>query len=174
MTIIEHKTNLFFVPQPNEYHLVLDDVMPPIALITSAFGLIFDGDRFLMTNLVKRGWDVPGGHIEAGEAPEETVRRELLEETAVIPQSLTLFAHAKITIHADKPDNYKYPHPVSYMVFYVGGVGEIRPFHPTVEAEARQFFPPIQAKQKRWVKHNQALYNSSLDGINNFRWENIT
>ena len=130
MTIIDQQTNLSFVPQPNDYHLVLDDEMPPLPLITSAFGLIFEDDRFLMTKLIKRGWDIPGGHIEVGEKPEETVRREVLEETAVIPQSLTLFAHAKITIHAAKPDNYKYPYPVSYMVFYVGKVGRYGRFSP--------------------------------------------
>ena len=167
MKIIDQKTNLSFMPQPNEYQLMLDDEMPPLHLITSAFGLVFKDDRFLMTKLVKRGWDVPGGHIEAGELPEETVRRELMEETAVIPQNLTRFAHAKITIHASKPDNYKYPYPVSYMLFYVGGVGEIRPFLPTAEAEARQFFAPDDARQKRWVKQNSALYNAALVKLTN-------
>lgn len=161
MKIIDLQTNLSFIPQPNEYQLVLADEMPPVALITSVVGLIFDGDRFLMTKLVARGWDVPGGHVEVGETPEETVRRELMEETAVIPQSLTLFAHAKITIHAPKPDNYKYPYPVSYMLFYVGGVGEIRPFLPTAEAEDRQFFAPAEARQKGWVKNNLPLYNAA-------------
>ena len=162
MKIIDQKTNLSFMPQPNQYQLLLADEMPPLNLITSAFGLIFKDDCFLMTKLVKRGWDVPGGHIEARETPEETVRRELMEETAVIPQNLTHFAHAKITIHAPKPDNYKYPHPISYMVFYVGGVGEIRPFFPTDEAEERQFFTPPEVRQKRWVNGNLPLYDAAL------------
>ena len=163
MKVIDHQTNLSFVPQPNEFHLVVDDVMPPVHLVTSALALIFKGDRFLMTKLSHRGWDIPGGHIEEGETAEETVRRELLEETAVIPQNLALFAHAKITIHADKPDNYKYPYPESYMVFYVGGVGEIRPFTPNAEAEERQLFSPTEARQKGWVKRNLALYDFALE-----------
>ncbi len=169
MKIIDYKPNLSLVPQPNEYHLLLDEVMPPLLLVTSAFGLVFDSDCLLMTKLVARGWDIPGGHIEDGETPEQAVRRELFEETAVIAQSLTLFAHAQITIHAERPDNYKYPYPVSYMVFYVGRVGEIRPFRPTAEAEARQFFPPAEAIQLEWVKHNYALYNLDSNLISGLR-----
>lgn len=29
-------------------------------------------------------WDLPGGHIEPGESPEETTRRELAEEVGVL------------------------------------------------------------------------------------------
>ena len=33
-------------------------------------------------------WEVPAGHIETGEQPEETARRELVEETGYYPQRL--------------------------------------------------------------------------------------
>ncbi len=67
--------------QYNEIQVVISDCHPPQELTTAAFALAFDGDRLLMTNLRRRGWNVPGGHVEPGESPEDTMRREVYEET---------------------------------------------------------------------------------------------
>lgn len=83
MDILFTKRNLDIMPKPNEYHLILDKELPPRELITAALGLIFDGDRFLMTKLNKRGWDIPGRHLEPGEAPNVAAQRDIYEETAV-------------------------------------------------------------------------------------------
>lgn len=54
-----------------------------------AFGvLVRDGRALLCHRHPQRRvypdvWDLPGGHIEDGESPEETVRRELFEELGV-------------------------------------------------------------------------------------------
>ena len=47
--------------------------------------LFFDGeDRVLLVRpSYKSGWDIPGGHVEPDESPEETMRREVHEETGV-------------------------------------------------------------------------------------------
>jgi 8-oxo-dGTP diphosphatase len=57
--------------------------------------LIFEGDSIL---LVERGreplkglWSLPGGVVEAGEKLEEAIRREVLEETGLIVQTLRVF-----------------------------------------------------------------------------------
>lgn len=49
---------------------------------TAADALIRDQDgRLLLVNpTYKEGWDLPGGMAEGNEAPEDAVRRELLEE----------------------------------------------------------------------------------------------
>lgn len=41
------------------------------------------GERVCVANIRGRGWCVPGGRREAGETPEETVRREAREEAAI-------------------------------------------------------------------------------------------
>lgn len=51
--------------------------------------ILFAGDRFLLAihhhaRPISRGkWGLPGGHTEAGEEPEDTVRRELTEELKI-------------------------------------------------------------------------------------------
>lgn len=44
---------------------------------------LFNG-RWLLTQHAKRGLEFPGGKVEAGESPEDAVKREMYEETGAI------------------------------------------------------------------------------------------
>jgi len=47
----------------------------------TAYAVAFDGDRFLMVyNERRRGWEMPGGHVEDGETSEQAAVREFEEE----------------------------------------------------------------------------------------------
>lgn len=52
-----------------------------------AYGIIYENDKLLLTQKrsgpYKELWDLPGGGIEFGEAPESTLKRELEEEAAL-------------------------------------------------------------------------------------------
>jgi 8-oxo-dGTP diphosphatase len=68
--LLRSEQNIAWALQPNESHLLLSPHLPPLALIAAAFVFAFYGDQLLMSNLVRRGWDIPGGHIEKGETDD--------------------------------------------------------------------------------------------------------
>lgn len=40
-----------------------------------------DGMFLMVFNPKRNGWEMPGGHIEPGESPEEAAKREFMEES---------------------------------------------------------------------------------------------
>jgi len=67
--IIRVDYNLAWLPEPNESQIALSSQLPPRELVSTALVVAFAGDRLLMTELVSRGWDIPGGHVEPVSLP---------------------------------------------------------------------------------------------------------
>lgn len=156
------RQDIDLLPKPNEYHLILHSVEPPPELTTSAFILAFKDDRLLMSKLASRGWDIPGGHVDVGEAPRETARRELYEETGAIVDRVQVLGYDKFIIHGTVPKPCRYPHPISYQLFYWARIVILERFRPTMEVLASKLFAPENAQALPWVEANGELYAAAL------------
>ena len=114
MNVIEVHRDVEFLPKPNEIRVVISDFVPPAELTSSVGVFGFQGDSLLLANRSARGWDLPAGHIEAGESMEKALHREVWEETATTIVDLKVLGHTHIRLLGPKPDRYQYPYPDSY------------------------------------------------------------
>ncbi len=68
-----------------EYRIVPASNFTELSPITQSSGVCFDGQgRILLMRQHGKRWNIPGGTTEANETPEETMRREVYEETTIV------------------------------------------------------------------------------------------
>ena len=127
-------------------------VLPPAHLITSAHGFYLYEGKLLMVDLNDRGWDVPGGHMEPNETPEQCFKREALEE-GYVEGDCTLLGAVKVD-HSDNPmwtEESRYP-KIGYQAFYKMDIKKFYPFLAEHESSRRELFAPSEASKyhKGW------------------------
>jgi 8-oxo-dGTP pyrophosphatase MutT (NUDIX family) len=107
----------------------LTDEEPPLEYMVSARSVVWRGAEVL-TVRNPDGWHVlPGGRREGGETPEQTVRREVLEETGVhIERPLRLgFMHLRHL--TPEPPDYEFLYPNFLWAVYLSDAGLVEPDH---------------------------------------------
>jgi 8-oxo-dGTP diphosphatase len=154
-----------WLPLPNEVALFGGVNLPPANLITSVHVLAFDGEKLLMVEHETRGWDLPGGHVEAGETLMQSLARELLEEAGAEVGEARVIGHWRCEVMAEKPENYNYPYPVSYLMLCLGDRVTLRDFEGRFETSNRDFFSPEKVRQLPWYSNNSAIYERALSEL---------
>jgi 8-oxo-dGTP diphosphatase len=131
--------------------------------ISSSFIFAFKGKEVLLAQVYSRGWDIPGGHREHAETPEETVSRELFEECGTHTDLMGPLGHIEIHLEGDTaPNNYPYPFPISYLMFYWGIVSEIGTPSSSMEVGEPRFFSIHEALKLDCIKDKKILFNEAL------------
>ena len=100
----------------SEVVFVPSSTLPDKVTISAAKIYVLHEGKLLLTK-VKRGWDIPGGHLETGESPEETVVRELWEETRSTARSIDMIGYLKVTNKVTNELNKKYPRRSCIIIF---------------------------------------------------------
>ena len=101
--------------------------------VTAAFVFVTSGNHLALTNVVKRGWDLPGGHVDDGEVALDAALRELEEETACVADNAEPVAYAHV-----RQSDEKYPEDAA-MMFY------------STEAEMQELSPSLECDAAEWV-----------------------
>ncbi len=107
--------------------------------LTHAGGVVFRGDADRRVLLVRakpapHDWVLPKGHIERGETPEQTARREVIEEAGVDAEPLRAIG----VLEFDTP-NGKHVRSAYFLMRFVRSV------------------TPLEHRELRWATIDEAL-----------------
>jgi 8-oxo-dGTP diphosphatase len=106
------------------------DVTPAFEQVAAVFAVPFTKEgKIIAVNLFSRGYDLPGGHVDEGEkSPEETLRREVMEEASITIRGLVLSEVIESDYYDDR---------VSYLLLYAAFVDEMKDFVANSESSER-------------------------------------
>lgn len=86
------------------WNFFIGSKLPENVIVTTATGLIIWENKIVLVEHKKRGWELPGGHIEEDEEIEGALYRELDEEVGLEHiSSIKMFGYNEII----NPDNNK-------------------------------------------------------------------
>lgn len=158
MELISEQEQVDWLPDNARLSLYRIDRLPERELISSVHAFCLEGAKLLFVKHQNRSWDIPGGHLEAGESAEQALKRELLEEAAVQIEQPEPVACLQVAFGKPYPQSLKYPVPISYLVIYKTYVKEMLEFAAHYETTERKFFTVQEISELDWVKRNRSLF----------------
>lgn len=120
--------------------------------VTTVHGVFFsENQEVLLVRHRKRGWEVPGGHVELGESYEDAMGRELYEESQMTCDSLCQLGYLRKEALEERPLDCEYPHPLSYCLFYSGVISKVDVFSGDENIKEARFFSLSEASKNSWI-----------------------
>jgi ADP-ribose pyrophosphatase YjhB (NUDIX family) len=96
---------------------------PPSAYVTSVRSVVLRDDEVLTVRNADESHVLPGGRRERGETLEQTLRREVLEETGLRIERPVQLGFMHLHHVTPKPDGYEFPYPDFLWLVYVSEAG---------------------------------------------------
>jgi 8-oxo-dGTP pyrophosphatase MutT (NUDIX family) len=112
------------------------------SIVTCVFGIGFWDNKIVMTK-THRGWELPGGHVEEGETLQESLHREVKEESGAIVDTQKVVGYTEIKDvkeHINKATGVAYP-LISQIIFYHITISEAPGDHQKGECIDSGIFP---------------------------------
>lgn len=116
-------------------------------LISQSSAYCFLDGKFAIIKNKDGYWAIPGGHLEKGEHPKDTVIREVLEEACIVIKNPILLGYQEI-VKADKSKIYQ--------LRWFANVEKVLDFTPEFESEEMKFVSTDEVGQyiSWWDKSN--------------------
>lgn len=90
----------------------LGDELPPLQYVSSVRAIVFrDCSVLVVREENGHMYILPGGRVEEGESPEQTLRREVLEETGWTLSGIEPLGFMRFHHLGARPAGYRYPYP---------------------------------------------------------------
>ena len=125
--------------------------------LTQAYAICYNdnGEALILDQKGNGTWTLPGGTVESGEAPVETLKREVMEEADITITDIKLLGVQKVK--SDKPTHYE--------TRYVAKIKELLP--QTIDpakgrVHERKFVPVSQINDHlKWGQTGQAIFDKA-------------
>lgn len=104
--------------------------------VTAAHAFCFAAGRVLVVEIAGRGWDIPGGHLEEGETPQDCLRRELWEEASARIERAAWVGQIVVDHSPNAAYSGGYPQLSAIAIFGVT-VAALAPHVPTADSRGR-------------------------------------
>jgi 8-oxo-dGTP diphosphatase len=137
----------------------LTDELPPLEYVSSVRTLLFRDGELLVVRDPRSTHILPGGRREAGEALEDTLRREVLEETSWELTESALLGFMLFRHLTPRSDGYLHPYPVFLQLVYRARACRLVPeARHAQDADARVQFLPLTAVRPLELPASQRLF----------------
>lgn len=144
----------------------LTDEPPPIEYVTSVRAVVFRDDAVLAFRDGHGVHVLPGGRREPGEGLEETLRRELLEETSwriaqAVPLGFSHFHHL-----SPRPPDYHYPYPDFLQIVAIAEAVQFVPEAKIPDEYVEEtFFHPLGQIDRLPLTRGERLFLDAAIGL---------